>query len=310
MLTRAAARAEAGQVPCFPPSGRVALATSSGTQYAPLLKAMLSSFYAFPESKGMDLLLLDLGLDKLNKAWLEQYSPKITKPQNHFELGGAQASIMDMGVMARPFLREYFPGYDTYIWLDADVWVQRWSAISKLISGANGTGLAIAREWGRGYRLQPHLFAWGVKHSLLGHGVRRGCASLWRPHLNAGVFALNAKSPHWDIWLDRLREAVSRTGKVAPYDQFSLSLAAYDAGPAALLGPTTNWICAKGVPMWNDDEHSFCVPHAPYTPLEIVHLAGEAKFTKYRVRRTGGGTFLTYLALGSSPERTDINIWD
>jgi hypothetical protein len=55
--------------------------------------------------------------------------------------------------------------------------------------------------------------------------------------------------------------------------------------------------------MWNDDLHAFCKPYAPFEPIGAMHLAGPAKKTRYDIRRTGGGTFSTYLTHGASPER-------
>lgn len=35
-------------------------------------------------------------------------------------------------ITVRPFLPRYLPGYDIYVWIDADAWVQERSAIARL----------------------------------------------------------------------------------------------------------------------------------------------------------------------------------
>jgi hypothetical protein len=48
---------------------------------------------------------------------------------------------------------------------------------------------------------------------------------------------------------------------------------------------------------------AFCKPYAPFAPIGALHLAGPAKRTSYRIRRTGGGAFETFLGYGASPEQ-------
>ena len=43
----------------------------------------------------------------------------------------------------------------------------------------------------------------------------------------------------------------------------------------AVLPASANWICDRGVPMWNDDAEAFCEPYAPYRVLSALHLAGQ-----------------------------------
>ncbi len=95
-------------------------------------------------------------------------------------------------------------------------------------------------------------------------------------------------------------------GALVPHDQFALNHALHAgpfgrALPAALLDPGCNWICDRGVPMWNDAQGAFCKPYAPHEPNGALHLAGPAKRTVYTIHRTGGGQFRTMLVHGASP---------
>ena len=54
---------------------------------------------------------------------------------------------------ARPFLRDYFPGYDGYMWMDADTWAQTPDAINTMLAGvATDDALYIASEIDRDYK--------------------------------------------------------------------------------------------------------------------------------------------------------------
>jgi hypothetical protein len=93
-----------------------------------------------------------------------------------------------------------------------------------------------------------------------------------------------------------------RTGKITPHDQFALNQAIYqDKLDTAILPPSANWICDRGVPMWNDELGCFCEPYAPYRPISAIHLAGPGKRTVYPIRRTGGGSFETLIRYGVTP---------
>jgi hypothetical protein len=215
-----------------------------------------------------------------------------------------------LSFLARPFLREYFPGYDVYVWVDSDLWFQRPEVLNDYIDGARTQGFAITHESERGYRFQPRLFAWTAKHFLLGYGALTGAWLLGRRHLNAGFFAAHADAPHWSAWARHYEAAIARTaGALVPHDQFALVQALHSnalAGgrvAAAFLDPTCNWIVDRGVPMWNDDVGAFCKPYAPYEPIGAVHLAGPGKRRVYKVRRTRGGSFATRILPSASPER-------
>jgi hypothetical protein len=168
--------------------------------------------------------------------------------------------------------------------------VQDAAALSRLVEGARWRGMALVHERERGYRFQAWLLAWTAKHFLIGCGAVRGAWLLSRPHLNAGVFAAAADAPHWELWRRRFAEAVARTGRIAPYDQFTLNEAVYVDRPAlARLEPVDNWICDRGPPVWDEAARRLCKPYAPYEPIAILHLAGPAKRSSYRLRTRAGG---------------------
>ena len=52
---------------------------------------------------------------------------------------------------ARPFLPDYFPGYDVYIWIDCDAWVQEQFALEWLFYTAASGALGIVPELDRSY---------------------------------------------------------------------------------------------------------------------------------------------------------------
>jgi hypothetical protein len=284
-------------------SNRVLLVSSADTKFFALLREMICSLERLPKPGLGDyqLAVFDLGLSPEDRLWLEARNAQIAIPRPHDGLGSADRPL-ELAFLVRPYLREYFPGYDIYLWIDSDVWLQSPDMLRALIDGAARKGMAIAHESERGYRFQRSLFLWTAKHFLLGYGILRGTWLLTRPHLNAGLFAIRADAPHWQAWAERYRAAIRRTGKLTPHDQFALNQAIYqDRLPTEILPANANWICDRGVPMWHDERQEFCEPYPPYRPIAALHLAGPGKRTVYRIQRTGGSVFNAMIRFGMAP---------
>jgi hypothetical protein len=281
---------------------RVLAISSADAGYFELLRDMVLSVKRQPGLPPFEFAFFDLGLEKQQLDWLRGHTDRILAPRPHFDLSETAATPLLLAFLVRPFLPTYAPGFDIYLWIDSDVWLQSPAALIAMIDGAEQHGMAIAHENEAAYRFQPWLFLWTAKHFLIGYGPARGAWLLSRPHLNAGIFAIARDAPHWQAWADRYRAAVERTGRLTPHDQFALNQAIYQGHlDAAILPASANWICDRGVPMWSDEANAFCEPYAPYRVLSALHLAGPAKRTTYEIRRTGGGSFETMIRYGARP---------
>jgi hypothetical protein len=269
----------------------VVIFAAADSGYTGLLTEMLASLRRFERWADTDVRVYDLGFDDADRSALAALGAQTVVPDWHFGLRDGQHPTYLKAMAARPFLRDYAPGYRRYIWLDADTWVQDPRALDHLVDGAQRSGFAIAHENDRGYRFQAWLFAWTAKHFLWGYGPLRGAWLISRPHLNNGVFCLAADAPHWDLWRGRYAAALARTGRVAPHDQFALNEIVYRDRPAVtILDSADNWICDRGPPLWDEQGRRFCKPYPPYEPLAILHLAGPAKRETYELRTLQGGS--------------------
>jgi hypothetical protein len=288
---------------------RIMVISASDTRFFPYLDAMLASLRPSLAEDNVSLACLDLGLSDTDRATLAAYGAQLAVPGAHLGVAAADHSPTLRSFLARPFLRDYFPGHDVYVWIDSDIWLQDQAVFQTYVDGALRSGMAITHEREPGYRFQAWLLAWTTKHFLLGYGMTRTAHLLTRRHLNAGFFAIHADAPHWQAWAARYQAAIERTGALVPHDQFALNHALHGdpiGGPkpldTAFLDPGCNWICDRGVPMWNDTARAFCKPYAPFAPIGALHLAGPAKRTMYDIKRTNGGSFATYILRGATPD--------
>lgn len=282
---------------------RVLVVSASDTRFFPYLDAMLGSLKPSLDQDNVSLAVLDLGLSDADRAALAEHGARLAIPDAHLGVNAADHLPTLRSFLARPFLRDYFPGFDVYVWIDSDIWLQDQAVFQAYVDGALHSGMAITHEREPGYRFQAWLLGWTTKHFLLGYGAATTAHLLTRRHLNAGFFAIRADAPHWQAWATRYQAAIARTGALVPHDQFALNHALYSTPPlqTTFLNPSHNWICDRGIPMWNDDAQAFCKPYPPHTPIGALHLAGPAKRTKYNIKRTHGQTFSTYILPGATP---------
>ncbi len=267
--------------------------------YYGLLADMIASVRRHRGLEDAPFAVFDLGLEPGQRDALAAQDVELVVPEWHFGLGDRGFRRHELGLLVRPFLRDYLPGRQVYAWIDADTWLQDPAGFDRLLEGARARGFAIAHERERGYRFQAWLTAWIAKHFVLGCGALHGAWLLTRPHLNAGIFAATDAAPHWELWRRRYEAAIARTGRIAPYDQFTLNQAIWiDGPPTAILDPRDNWICDRGPPAWDAATGRFCKPYAPHEPLAILHLAGPAKRETYDLATLQGGTVRARLQYG------------
>ena len=267
----------------------VVVTTAADSGYFEMFKGMLHSLRSFEIGRGLDIRSFDLGLEPEQRRWLEQAGVDFVEPTWHLGLKDGMMPHFHLAEIVRPFVRDYFPGYDHYMWLDPDLWLQDQSVLERLIAGSKTKGAAIAHEADRVYKFQAWHFGWCLKHRILGLGLWDGSLLMVKPALNCGVYCIAADAPHWQAWSRRLKSAVDRTTRVAPHSQFTFNQIVYvDQLPTDILDSADNWICDRAPPMWDDKKGLYCKPYAPYQPLSLLHLAGPAKTRRYTIKTVSG----------------------
>ena len=188
--------------------------------------------------------------------------------------------------LAKPWLNQLFPNYDTIVWLDGDTWVQDYNAIELLLGAARTGALAIVPGGGRFWNWPIDVRwllggLWGLaqirsfnfkngSHAGLPLPTLRDLGP--RPLLNAGVFALAARTPHWQV-MRRWQREILRRGKPFTSDQLAMALAIHTDGlPVELLPDTCNYITRWRVDLRGPALVEY---YYPYPKVGIVHLSGQ-----------------------------------
>jgi hypothetical protein len=263
------------------------IATGADAAYFPLVQELLASIRAAAPDQPIAFGVIDGGLTEAQRAWLTEQRVIVAAPSPPAAAMRAVRKRPALAVnLAKPELDLLFPTHATLLWLDADTWVQRWSAVEMMLGAAASGALAVVPDGGRfwtrqtevrwllgGWRGLAQLRTFNFKNAWnagLPVAICRDVGT--RALLNAGVFALRRDAPHWSA-MRRWRDRVLRHGKPFTSDQLAMALAVYvDGLPVELLPETCNFISPHRV----DAENVTLVEsYYPYPPVGIVHLSAQ-----------------------------------
>jgi hypothetical protein len=131
--------------------GRLLIASGADREYFPLLRDTVLSIRA--QRREVALGVLDLGLDGEQREWLSSQVEHVVRPAWDLDFPGrAHTPDTFKAQVARPFLRRHFPGYEVYLWVDADAWLQDGRVIDLYVDAAGRDRLAITPEIDRAYK--------------------------------------------------------------------------------------------------------------------------------------------------------------
>lgn len=300
---------------------KIAVVTACNTNHLELALGAINSVKSKHDAAST-IFCLDVGMDEASRENLEDlgvtavpvgWDIKVKAPGDWFRV-----------LTARPFIIDYIPGFDIYIWIDADCWVQDASALQTLVDAALDSGFAAAAQVHRGYRpfvsvsprspgIPPHVYYRYLCNSLLDPLASSAIASF--PFLNGGVWAATARSSIWKEWQAAAFETYSRVDAAPPppwlqdaamltddlwlggsnlllfhADEVAFNKAAYLGNTRPnILDAKINWLCSMALPMM--EENGILVDTAwPHDKIGIIHQTGRTKQGLWRLNVRGGGT--------------------
>ena len=257
------------------------------SNYFLLLDELIDSIKRFKESQEIAICILDAGLEDKQKEILKKKVDSIESADWDIKVPEAKVKGKEWlkSQVSRAFLPKYFPGYEKYIWIDADAWVNSWYPIELLLKGCENNKLSIVSSADRAYgRVLRAEWVFGgfarIKSQNYKHAKSSGFSETiarqvaLKPHLNIGVFALQANSPHWEIWQKNLKKALS-SGKVWGSEQIAMNITIYSDGlDVEILPAYCNWTLIEAL-KFDKIRNTLVEPYLPNHEIGIVHFAGK-----------------------------------
>ena len=262
----------------------VSLADSN---YFELLCELIDSIKSFEESNNVAICVLDAGLNDNQKNILLKKVDTIKKANWDIEVSSYKVIGKEWlkSQVSRAFLPKYFPGYNKYLWIDADAWVNSWETIELYFKGSDNNKLSIStsadRAYGRVLKVDWLIGGFAkVKSQNYKHAKSSGFSEkiarevALKPHLNIGVFCLEATASHWDVWKKNLKIAL-KSGKIFGSEQIAMNVTIYvDKLDVEILPAYCNYTLIDGM-KFDTKRNTFVEAYLPNHKIGIVHLAGK-----------------------------------
>ena len=257
------------------------------SNYFLLLEELIDSIKRFKESEDIAICILDAGLEESQKKILLKKVDEIKTANWDIEVPEFKVRGKEWlkSQVSRAFLPKYFPNYEKYLWIDADAWVNSWDAIKLYFKGCENKKLSIAtsadRAYGRVLRAEWIFRGFAkIKSQNYKHAKSSGFSEkiarqvALKPHLNIGVFALEAQAPHWRVWQKNLKQALS-SGKIWGSEQISMNITIYNDGlNVEILPAYCNWTLIDAM-KYDQKRNTLVEPYLPNHQIGIVHFAGK-----------------------------------
>jgi len=273
---------------CFLP--QTILVTAADAGFFELLRDLLLSIAAHrpPAKHGSSAALgvFDLGLTAEQRAWVADRVDHVVEPGWDLVVPEDRRTANPhlRALTVRPFLPRYFPGYENYLWVDADVWLQHWQVVDLYVGAAQRAQLAAATHSDRCYPMKLDVFQYRHRVFAAGFGEAEANDLCFAHHLNAGIFAARGDSPLWAGWAEVFQSAIDASGGRVVNDQTALNYLWHRRGLAVHLLPATcNWQCHLAVPAWRPDLGLFCEPFLPNAVIGAMHLTHRSKDALYQI---------------------------
>ena len=268
---------------------RTVAISAADTKYFHLLKGLVLSWIEQKAMSSAPLVVLDVGLTNEERAWLSSQNvgvvaatPVAPAQEGKPKLSSAQRQ--------RPLLPRLVPGYDLYLWVDADIWLQSPRVVPLFLQAASQGAMAIVPEVNVAYR--AHYDPQQVRGSYASYkklfDKETADKLAFSPTINSGFFALRGDQPHWERWDLLLGQLLTKT-KSYYTEQFALNYVLYgERLPTVFLPSWCNWICHQAKPVLHVESGQLLEPVPPYAPLGAIHLTINSKEKDVELHGTDG----------------------
>ena len=219
----------------------------------------------------------------------------VNVPDDEFHRG-ARRGFRLAYLQVKPRMPEFFPGYETYIWLDGDTWVQNPAGLQQLVHCAGLADVCVHPERDVNYLGpdNPRLYLHHVYSAL--YGTEEADRYSPFPSYNTGVFAARESSPLWRMWTAALAEVRRRLGERSDVhfsDQIPMHrLIVSGMVSVCPLRAVNNWQVLLAPPAVNLERKLLLAPSYPFEEINILHLVGAAKSNRYELG--DGGQAITF----------------
>lgn len=268
------------------PSARRVVVFATDENYAPLARGLvLSLAEAGYPGADTDVGMVDTGCSRETLDWFTSHGVRIKAFEAGDRYGFAGAMVLPRYATAqicRPYLPVMFPGYDSYAWLDADMWVQDRVGLEAFFDAVTRFGRVAAVPW-LDASYQHHYQSAAQTEAMIRtsyastYGAQIADEMRGKPMLSSGAFAAHIASPFWKEWqieIDRLFSAAAANGRQFGHlvEQTAFNYVLLRRDMLIPLDAAHNYHCHSTRPRRNA-EGRVVIDVPPYRAVHVVHLS-------------------------------------
>lgn len=247
---------------------------------------LIELYHSQTNLENYDFAVFDCGMSDECKDFLKKKNVQLVNPEWEVKLPSIKIRGREYlkSSFSKFYMQEYFPGYENYVWLDSDTWINCKKTFSLYELGAEKKGFAICPQVDRA---SPSLLniKWffnfpikinSINYKNISRSVSKNLGKKYAGFytLNGGCFSYNSKFSDIKIIRKNLINS-SKKGRIFGTDQVALALSMFeDQLEFELLPSFCNWICEHHLPVYCEDKNKFVEPYLPNNNIAVIHLAG------------------------------------
>jgi hypothetical protein len=285
---------------------RTVVVTACDANHFPLAEELLASLQAI-ENRHFDIGFIQVGEVSAPASIMDMADLSAVIPTG--DLIGPKEGFQLAYLAIKTRLPEFFPGYEIYVWLDSDTWVQNAAGIDQIIECAQLADVCLHPQTDVNYFgcQFPDNYTLHAYQVIFGKEDRLRFSR--HPMINAGVFGAAAQSPLWRAWemlLTDVRQRLQFQKDRFFSDQIPLHKLIYSNGISFYpLRAVNNWLVLHSLPRLDPATGQLTAPSLPFEQINIVHLVGPSKWEKYKLNDQV--TSLRYFAIHKALRGCDEN---
>jgi len=267
------------------------IVSASDEKYSHLLIELYLSLK--PSLNNYDFAIFDCGLEEEYIEYFRKNNIQISKPEWEFKINFLRSRGRNQlkNIFSRLYMDKYFPGYENYIWIDSDTWINCPETFNYYLEGAQKTGFAITPQVDRAYKKLINI-KWliggipkkinTINYKNISKSISLNLGKKFAGYLtlNGGCFSYNKKFDGLNNIRSNLLLA-SKKGRIFGSDQVAFVLSHYHDGVEFELLPAyCNWLCDLSIPKFSIKKSKFVEPYIPNHNIAVMHLAGMANDRK------------------------------
>lgn len=258
----------------------------------PFAKGLVLSILSLDAEPGeFGLHMIDIGCTGVDRDWMKEKGVEATRfDRQKFYKRPLNPDIKPYqdGELCRPFLPELAPGYDIYIWLDSDIWVQNIETLRlyrDIVADSKDSVPVVPlvdSSYQYFYEDAGRFVRFAKNWSREAYGRPAASTFSSKATFSSGAFAMHATNPFWLRWARELDTVFRRTYSSHTVlhlaEQVAFNYLLYETRSYVALDATYNYNCHLGTAKRVDGNGPVVIATPPWRQIGIVHLTLSSQF--------------------------------